>query len=278
VNPTKPTDLSKAKWTVQGDSTKSAGAKDILKPPSVGKIGTASSAANAITANKGLAASFSPQSYFKATFQSNYPNPDNGVCTTPGKTCKFPSSMTMDGCYADNLGFALNVGYLQKKYPGKHLRLLGVTSDMCDRAKDPTCIKAVSEASFRSFFADSPHPTVEGWLPSIVPGPNRIIFKESITDAQAIGQQTGFGGLTFVTGTFTTVRNDHFGVAAGTKVTLLVSNINGPQYLQAQTTAQTAGLGEVAINSYGSWQRIMSTFEKKHEVDSSKAFLYYQTV
>merc|ERR1712188_60770 len=100
-----------------------------------------------------------------------------------------------------------------------------------------------------------------GWLPAIVPGPNRIIFAESITDAQALGAKTNFGAMTYTTGTFTTVQNDHFGVAAGTKVTLVVVNANGPTYLQGTTPAQQETLSAVATDAYGSVKSILETFK-----------------
>merc|ERR1711988_978316 len=107
---------------------------------------------------------------------------------------------------------------------------------MCNRTSDPTCYNSVQGSSFRSFFADSPYPAVEGgWFYSTdpnemykVPGPNRQIFSESITDMQALGQQTGVGGMTLVTGTFTTVDNTAFGVAAGTEVSLVVLMVTAP--------------------------------------------------
>merc|ERR1712054_345927 len=97
----------------------------------------------------------------------------------------------------------------------------------------------------RSLFADSPYPTTEGWFPGIVPGPNRTIFAESITDAQAVGMQTGFGGPSYVTGTFTTIENKAFGVAAGTTVSLIILNVNGPDYMIPQSPAKTQGLSNV---------------------------------
>merc|ERR1712054_592308 len=137
---------------------------------------------------------------------------------------------------------------------------------MCDKTKDPTCITAVTESSFRSFFADSPYPTTEGWLPAIVPGPDRTIFAESITDAQALGKKTGYGAMTFTTGTFTTVKNDHFGVAAGTEVTLLVINANGPTYLQGTTPAEMEALSAVATDAYGSMKSILASYKKNAKI------------
>jgi hypothetical protein len=271
-------DLSAAMWTA--DFQSSTNASHVLPAPTVTKIGAMSSAANGITANPQLSALMTPQSQYSALFGEKYPG--NGVCTTPGETCSFPSMMAIDGCYSDNLGFALNVGYLQKKFPGKKLRLMAVSSLICDRTADPTCIAGVNGSAFRSFFADSPYPTVEGWLPAVVPGPNRTIFAESLTDEQALGQQTGHGGMTFVTGTFTTVQNDHFGVAAGTKVSIIVLNVNGPQYLQpvgpGVPAGGVAGLSSVATNAYKSMNAILSALSTNQRVTSDSAFLYYQTV
>jgi len=271
-------DLSAAKWTAGSESTTDA--SQILPTPTVTKIGAMSSAANGITANPELSARMTPQSQYSALFGDK--NPSNGVCTTPAETCSFPSMMAIDGCYSDNLGFALNVGYLQKKFPGNKLRLMAVSSLICDRTADPTCIAGVNVSAFRSFFADSPYPSAEGWLPAIVPGPNRTIFAESITDEQALGQQTGHGGMTFVTGTFTTVQNDYFGVAAGTKVSIIILNVNGPQYLQpvgpGVPAGGVAGLSSVADSAYKSVNAILSAFSTNRQVTSDSAFLYYQTV
>jgi hypothetical protein len=273
-------DLTNAKWTAGSQSTTNVG--DILSVPTVAKIGSMSSAANGITAAPELSKLFKPQEQYEATFGSGYGVPDNGVCTTPGEKCSFPSMMAIDGCYNDNLGFALNVGYLQKKFPGKKLRVLGVSSLICDRTTDPSCRAGVNASAFRSLFADSPYPTVEGWLPAIVPGPDRSIFAESITDDQALGQQTGYGGMTFVTGTFTTVKNDHFGVEAGTKVAILVLNVNGPPYLMPGMPPSPAGgaegLSDVAVNAYKSLNAIGTAMDVNDGVTSESAFLYFQNV
>jgi hypothetical protein len=284
VNPKNPKDLSSAKWQQLPGKTgcsslgcrKSSNFKSVLPTPTVAKIGAMSSAANGITSNPALIAEFKPQSGFKATF-GGYQNPKNGVCTGTTEDCTF-GQVAMDGCYSDNLGFALNVGYLQKKFRGKKLRMMAVSSELCDRTKDPSCLNGVKVSSFRSLFADAPYPTVEGWLPAIVPGPNRTIFAESVSDYEALGQQTGFGGMTFTTGTFTTVKNDHFGVEAGTTVSLLVLNVNGPQYLQGQTTAEQQGLTNVATNAYNSWQHILKAYSLNGKITSDAAFLYYQDV
>jgi len=252
----------------------------MLPQPTVTKIGSMSSAANGITANPELSALMTPQSQYSELFGSDL-NPDNGVCTTPDEKCSFPSMMAIDGCYSDNLGFALNVGYLQKKFPGKSLRLMAVSSLLCDRTSDPTCIKGINGSAFRSFFSKSPYPTAQGWLPAMVPGPNRTIFAESITDEEALGQPTGHGGMTFVTGTFTTVENKHFGVAAGTRVALIVLNVNGPLYMQPAgpgvPAGGVAGLSLVARNAYNSMKAIISALSANGKVSSDSAFLYYQT-
>jgi hypothetical protein len=284
ANPTDPTDLSALSWSSAASVTPDD-ATTILQDPSVIKIATMSSAANGITGNPQLIAKTLELSDDDAAlYTSNMgvtpgeTSPGNGVCTVAGDTCSYPAAMTMDGCYSDNLAFAVNVGYLQRKYPGKKLRLLGMTSDLCDRTTDPSCKTAVEESSFRSFFADSPYPTTEGWLPLVVPGPNRTIFAESVTDMLATGQQTGYGGQTFVTGTFTTVQNDHFGVAAGTEVTLLVVNANGPVYLSPGNSAEVMGLADVATNTYNSWKSLLSTFTMNSKLDGTTAYLYYQQV
>lgn len=272
--------LSSAKWTLVSNSSQSTSdVSAVLAQPTVTKIASASSAANGATANPQLQALFQPQSEFVATFGSGQ-NPGNGVCTTPGLTCSFPSQKLMDGCYNDNLGMALNVGYLQKKYPGKKLRLMGVSSEICNRNVDPTCTTAVRESAFRSLFSNSPYATVEGWLPAIVPGPNRTIFAESITDLQAYGQSTGYGAMSFMTGTFTTIENSDFGVAAGTTVSLLVMNVNGQLYLQAGANPYGSldGLSDTAVNAYDSWKQLLTSYTTNGKVDSSTAFLYYQSV
>jgi len=276
-------DLATAIWTAGSakDSQSTTTVSQILPTPTVTKVGAMSSAANGITANPELSALMKPQSQYSKIFGSGL-NPANGVCSTPAETCSFPSMIAIDGCYVDNLGLALNVGYLQKKFPGKNLRLMAISSELCDRTTDPTCITGVKQSAFRSLFANSPYPTVEGWLPATVPGPSRIIFAESITDEDALGQQTGYGGMSFVTGTFTTVQNNHFGVAAGTKVSILVLNVNGPLYLQplgpGVPAGGVAGLSSVALNAYKSMKEILSAYSINEKVTSGAAFLYYQTV
>lgn len=271
-------DLKNATWTAGSESTTNPG--DILPEPTVTKIGSMSSAANGITAGPELSKLFEPQSQYIDTFGSGL-NPDNGICTTAGFGCSFPSMMAIDGCYTDNLGFALNVGYLQRKFPRKNLRMMGISAEVCERSTDPMCIQSVNGSAFRSLFANSPYPTVEGWLPAIVPGPNRTIFAESITDEQAFGQVTGHGGMSFVTGTFTTVRNDYFGVAAGTKVAIVILNVNGPTYLQPdgpEDAQKKAGLSSVAVDAYNSVKALHTALDSNAKVTSESAFLYYQTV
>lgn len=274
-------DMKNTKWenTLTKESTNDANA--ILHEPTVTKISAMSSAANGITANPELSDLFEPQDHYEATFGPKN-SPTNGVCTTPGATCEFPSMMAIDGCYTDNLGFALNVGHLQKKFPGQHLRMMGVSALICDRTSDPTCLNGVKASAFRSLFKDAPYSKVEGWLPAIVPGPDRTIFAESITDEQALGQQTGHGGMTFVTGTFTTIQNDRFGVTAGTKVTILILNVNGPTYLQPMGPGVPEGgmdgLSSVAVHAYNSINQIFGAVELNDEVTSESAFLYFQNV
>lgn len=275
-------DMPTMRWT----NTKQKGvftgdADKVLPTPTVTKISSMSSAANGITANPELASLYQPQGQFFNHFGSQAPG--NGVCSTPGQVeCNYPAMMAIDGCYVDNLGFAINVGHLQKKYPGKNLRMMAVSSEICDRTVDPTCVEGVKASAFRSLFAESPHPTVEGWLPNIVPGPDRTIFAEKVTDYEALGQQTGYGGMTFVTGTFTTVRNDQFGVAAGTKVSILVLNVNGQKYVAPFGSGVPAGATDAfssnALHAYNSVNQILTALSTNGKVDSSTAFMYYQTV
>jgi hypothetical protein len=284
---TDPTDLSALTWEANGVSATAA--EVIATLPTASKIGGMSSAASAITGNPELmtatiAANTGGMAEFEAVMGSGQ-TPANSVCTTASETCEFPAAMTMDGCYSDNLALALNVGYQQRKYPGKKLRFMAVTSNMCNRTSDPTCYNSVQGSSFRSFFADSPYPNIEGgWFYSTdpnemyqVPGPNRQIFSESITDMQALGQQTGVGGMTLVTGTFTTVDNTAFGVAAGTEVSLVVLMVNGPMYIVAGGVGDSEGLAQVAENAYQSWNTMFSAYESTGSLSSSSAFLYYQT-
>lgn len=272
---TSTTDL---KWTSsKGESTTNI--SSILMEPTVAKIATMSSAANGITANPELIDAYIPNGVSYESQFSTTPgatDPGNGVCTTSSETCDFPSMKTMDGCYSDNLGFALNVGYLQKKYPGQSLKLVAVSSNYCDRTTDPTCLSSVTGTSFRSFFTGAPYSTAEGWLPAVVPGPDRTIFAESITDAQALGQQTGYGGMTFFTGNFTTVENPRFGVAAGTTVRVIILNVNGPLYISPQSEAEFTGLATVATNAEKSVTSILNTLSSTGKIDSSSAFVYYQ--
>merc|ERR1711998_230260 len=281
VNPSAPTELSAATWTSSATGA-TAGASTILPTPTVAKIGSMSSAANGATGNPELMEAYEPCSYlgcasFYDTFGS-YQNPNYGVCTIPGNTCEFPAAMTMDGCYSDNLGFALNVGHMQRKYPGKKLRLMGITSGECDRTTDPTCLSSANESSFRSFFKDGPYPTTEGYFPALLPGPDRHIFAESFTTMQALGQETGYAGMSFMTGTFTTVQNDHFGVAAGTDVAIMILNVNGPFYLSPETAAETEGLSSLGVAAYNSVSQILNTYVTNGKVTSDSAFLYYQAV
>jgi len=293
-------DLAKTAWTAEGNFQNDF--RIILPTPSVTKVSAMSSAAHAITANPELSALFQPnpelsalfqpQDQYAAMFPGMFTGPSsNGVCTTEGDECRFPSMMAMDGCYVDNQGFALNVGYLQKKFPGKNLRLMAVNSELCDRTADPTCIEGVRASAFRSLFAGGPYPAVEFTNPAtsppfgaIVPGPDRTIFRERITDEEALGQQTGFGGMTFTTGTFTTVQNDRFGVAAGTKVAILILNVNGPQYLMPAGDPRTPahggadGISDVALHAYKSMNNVLGGYALNKKLTSDEAFLYYQSV
>lgn len=263
--------LPEPKWTSGSSSTTDQSIA--LVTPRVSKIGAMSSAANGITANPALIAQYVPNGLsFESQFSTAGQLPGNGVCTSEsyGSDCAYPANMCMDGCYSDNLGFALHVGYLQKKFPGKKLRLMATSSELCNRVEDPTCTTAVTESSFRSLFSGSPYPTVEGWLPAIVPGPDRTIFAESVTDVQAFGAQTGIGGSSFVTGTFTTIANNYFGVAAGTQVSILVLNVNGVE----STVAPASANSKIAANSQTSWKTLFETIETTSKLDSTSPYIY----
>merc|ERR1711998_88537 len=118
--------------------------------------------------------------------------PSMAVCTTPDATCEM-AQMQMDGWYTDNLALANNIGYMQRKYPGKKLRFMAVTSNMCNRTWSPYCDASIQQSSYRNFFADAPYPNLvmgnfyadnneEAYNTYSCP---HQIFSESITNMQA---------------------------------------------------------------------------------------------
>lgn len=229
-----------------------------LPTPSVATIGAMTSAANAIAATPALKkAAEDAETDTKKTFCTQFPCSgdhlsENAICSDASlsepDTCAFPSVRFMDGCYADNLGLALNVGYLQKKFPKKTLRIMAVTNNGCDRKTDPSCLHSIHEDAFRSMFTGGPYPTTSGWLPYVVPAVDRTIFAESITDEEVLGKrcaQSITGSVTYMRGTFTTVENTYFGVAADTKVELVVINTNGGAIFP-MTPQEMAELGRLA--------------------------------
>lgn len=231
-----------------------------LPTPSVATIGAMTSAANAIAATPALKkAAEDAETNSNNTFCTNFPCSgdhlsENAICSDASSsdpdTCTFPSVRFMDGCYADNLGLALNVGYLQKKFPNKILRIMAVTNNGCDRKTDPSCLRSIHEDSLRSMFAGGPYPTTSGWLPYVVPAVDRTIFAESVSDKELLGKrcaQSVTGGVTYMKGTFTTVENTYFGVAADTKVELVVVNTNGGA-LFPMTPQEMTELGHLAAD------------------------------
>jgi hypothetical protein len=251
----------------------------ILPTPTVAKLGSMSSAANGITANPALMAATVPNTpCASAVTGQACPGlgTQAGVCSTAGTQCSFPAIKAMDGCYSDNTGLALNIGHMQRKFPkAEKIRMISVDSNQCFRKTDPSCLIALTNSTFRSLFNDAPFSNIEseGWLPTRVPGPDRSIFAESITNLEALGQLTGYEGMTFVTGTFTTKKNDLFGVAPGTTVELLVMNSNGDTPLQGATTAEKAKLSAIAKGAYQSAKALLSALSKG-SLDSSKAFAH----
>merc|ERR1711998_496691 len=168
----------------------------------------------------------------------------------------------IDGCYSDNTGLALNIGHLQKKHPGMQLNMFVVNSNQCDRSKDANCIQSIHESTFRNLFSDSPYPAIasEGWIDGgagiSVPTVDRVVFKESITDEQALGSKVNHGwavgndDVTMMTGTFTTVENRAFGVSAGSTVRLVVFNANSAAPLQPASPDDMAQLSALAQTTF----------------------------
>merc|ERR1711988_1757029 len=105
ANPTDPSDLSGLEWSVVGDSSQSTtDVSSVLKTPSVEKIGSASSAANGISANPKLISLFKSggagntyADLFGAKDGFPFQGAATGVCLTDADTCSFPSMMAMDG-------------------------------------------------------------------------------------------------------------------------------------------------------------------------------------
>merc|ERR1711998_487241 len=124
------------------------------------------------------------------------------------------------------------------------------------------------ESTFRNQFSDSPYPTTasEGWINGgagiTVPTVNRVIFKEAITDEQALGQPVGNDSITVMTGTFTTVENTAFGVSAGTTVRLVVFNANSAAALQPASPDDMAQLSAVAQATFSVAKTVLDDMQQ----------------
>merc|ERR1711998_165996 len=233
-------------------------------------VGAMSSSAIGAAGAPGIKAGSTPTAQFCDWFpcphvkNDNFDNSKHGnvaesaICSdsSQGAHCSFPSVRFIDGCYSDNTGLALNIGHLQKRHPGEMLSIFVVNSNQCDRSKDAECMQSIHESTFRNLFSDSPYPDVasEGWIDAgagiNVPTVNRVIFEQVISDEQALGKAVGTEGVTVMTGTFTTLDNQAFGVSAGTSVRLVVFNANSAAPLQPASPDDMVKLSAVAKNSF----------------------------
>lgn len=205
---------------------------------------------------------------------------ESAICSDSrqGAHCAFPSVRLIDGCYSDNTGLALNIGHLQRKHPGNQLNLFVVNSNQCDRTKDTHCIQSIRESSFRNLFTNSPYPAIasEGWINGgagiSVPTVDRVVFKEVITDEQALGEPVNHGwavgnsDVTVMTGTFTTVENRAFGVSAGSTVRLVVFNANSAAPLQPASPDDMAQLSAVAQSAFSVTRTVLDDMQQPREV------------
>jgi len=240
-----------ARWVLPaaaGHMTITAGSRTApvaLPTPTVAAIAAMSSALNGISSSPVLKSATihanGAGSHFCQSERGYFPCagphlPETAVCSDADEQddnrCTFPAARMMDGAFSDNLGLALHIGHLQRQFPGQTIRLLTVSNSGCNRSSDPECISANSATSIRSMFAKAPHTDVApAYLPYIVPAVNRQIFVEELSDSQVVGTRVGTAGITFMTGSFTTVRNRLFGVEGGTRVQLISFDTNSATQL-----------------------------------------------
>ena len=165
--------------------------------------------------------------------------PDMAVCSSaydsatglPAR-CGAPGDAALiDGGYVDNLGVGQMIGTMQKRFPGQRLRfILNDASDM-------------NTMSSALYFQNSPYsggaapggPT-NLWWPNMTVALAQIFdtdwsdVKSSLRPVPA--STTSFkpvqdnATLTYTTVSTTTVANDYYGCAAGTKVDLLIFELN----------------------------------------------------
>lgn len=266
-------EVSEADLTVKSDATGKT-APLVLPPPSVATIGAMSSAASGGSGAPALKAATLPlnknseEEWCKQFPCSGPHEAEVAVCSNAAaddiNKCTFPAARFIDGAFTENQALALSIGHMQKKHPGKVLKIIGTNADACDVPADP--VQCVKVSSMRSLFANGPYSTDTGeWRPYVIPSPNRTIFAESITDEEALGKAVGPGSFlnykpTYLKGTFTTIDNVHFGVVAGTKVDLTLINMNGGP-LQAMSAKEMAELGSIAADIQAATAQLISTAE-----------------
>jgi len=246
-----------------------------LPTPTAGTVASMSSAASGATAAPALRAMCKPQDQFCSVFPCSGAHLDSvATCSDASANdinhCAFPSVRFIDGAFTENLGLAINVGHLQKKFPGKPLRLFALSNNGCDRKTDPLCHDSIRNTSIFSMFANAPYSEVAVWLPYIVPAVNRQIFKESVTEAQVVGKELE-GGMSFMTGTFTTVANKYFGITAGSTVELILLNTNSEAPLQPSDAASMSLLDDCAQYAYDNAKKIIETLQSKGCVSSASS-------
>jgi len=270
---------------------------DLTDPPNVGKIAAMSSAAAAVLGTSSMIAPFAEK---KAATAYNWLagkaadvaadaaqtvlNHANlqGMAVCSGKNegtkdnmkCKYPSVRLTDGGYADDSSIATNVANMQNAFQTSTvLKIVALDSNNCvsqDNAacpvpnKGPTLVPgtplAVSQNyNWGSLFKGD---QARGAMLNM----NNQIFADSFKEkADITGQHIGNASsrVTISHGIFTTIKNDRYGVKAGSKVEMLVVHINSPQStaLINQGAAHTKTYTDLAQSTYEALKHD-KTFEK----------------
>ena len=210
-------------------------------PPKASKIAAMSSAAAGVGGAPDMLGNFNGLSTGStiASVASSYVTADLAVCSGSVTECQFPSVRLLDGAYSDNNAINLNVAHLQQKHPGAPLRIACLDSD--SSTGEVLGLRGSGSALGYNFGAyDASHPRgYKDGFPSV----DMQVFESveyaehAVTDVQS--------NLTYTTINAVTVRNDYFGVTAGTSVQLLVLNANGAYHgVSGTSMLTTAGTND----------------------------------
>jgi len=246
----------------------------VLDTPSIGKVASMSSAAAGLlgapqllhraisyyfTQDGNTIASTLKTKMAMATVEAA-PWQGMAVCSNNVSECAYPDVRLLDGGYTDDSGIALLISRLQAKYGAKTpLRIAALDSNQCDYGSGDdlktACTASVSYESELLFITSGTQASeVDEQMFTSNLQRNTAIFDADwgTTELGLDASKPGNHNMTYHVGTYTTIQNTLFGVQAGTRVTLMVFNINTnlPTVLVDQGSNTTGAYGDLAQQTY----------------------------